>query len=471
MSNSNKKSDFIIIGAGVSGLAAACLLAEKGYRVKVIESHSLAGGCASYFRRKDMLFDVGATTLSGIAFNGPLKQFLDKFPLDIKLKKIDPGVCIHIGNKKIYRHADLKLWQKELIENFPQLSKVKIVKSWDKIEKVNHQAWSLLDSTYSFPPSTFKDYIPLLFKDTFKKIRSLNLLLQNVADYLKIDSNSEYKSLVDQQLLIASQATSDKTPALIGAMALSYLNDTWYCYGGIGHFTRKLKEYAKKELSVDFHFNTEVLDIKKSTPAFHIKTTKGEFSAQQVISSIPIWNTLKLCKSIKKLEKITKKNPVRWGAITGYFRVKLNHNLKTLYHQIHHDKGSYFFSFAASDDELKTADGFRSLTVSTHVDLNSQKFDAAYDLEIMQKLLHKHFDIEELEVIGAGNPNTFIKYTKREAGCVGGIPHDRVGLNLFNYPGHDLGVEGLYQIGDTSFPGQGVVGTIQGAMNLVKKIT
>src|SRR5262245_60623940 len=42
--------DVIIIGAGLAGLAAAAALAERGYRVVVLESRNRCGGRAGSFR-------------------------------------------------------------------------------------------------------------------------------------------------------------------------------------------------------------------------------------------------------------------------------------------------------------------------------------------------------------------------------------------------------------------------------------
>ena len=66
------ENNFIVIGAGYGGIAAASLLQKRGFSVTLLEAHSLIGGCASYFKRKNFLFDVGATTFSGILSHQPL---------------------------------------------------------------------------------------------------------------------------------------------------------------------------------------------------------------------------------------------------------------------------------------------------------------------------------------------------------------------------------------------------------------
>jgi len=48
-----EKYDAIIIGAGLGGLTAGAKLAKEGKKVLLIEQHTIPGGCATTFKRKD----------------------------------------------------------------------------------------------------------------------------------------------------------------------------------------------------------------------------------------------------------------------------------------------------------------------------------------------------------------------------------------------------------------------------------
>ena len=64
--------------------------------VKLLEAHTVSGGCASYFKRKNFIFDVGATTLSGIQKHQPLGKLIANLNLeDIKLKKMDLAMKVY----------------------------------------------------------------------------------------------------------------------------------------------------------------------------------------------------------------------------------------------------------------------------------------------------------------------------------------------------------------------------------------
>ena len=86
--------DFVILGAGVGGLVSANLLAKKGYKVLLLEAHYHCGGCASFYDHRGFSFDVGATTLSGFAYNGPLKK-IEKL-LGLKFEGVEPELPMQI---------------------------------------------------------------------------------------------------------------------------------------------------------------------------------------------------------------------------------------------------------------------------------------------------------------------------------------------------------------------------------------
>lgn len=62
------KSDFdvIVVGAGIGGLTAAAKLCKEGKRTLVLEKHSLAGGYATTFQRRDFTFEAGLHAIDGL---------------------------------------------------------------------------------------------------------------------------------------------------------------------------------------------------------------------------------------------------------------------------------------------------------------------------------------------------------------------------------------------------------------------
>jgi phytoene dehydrogenase-like protein len=75
----------------------------------------------------------------------------------------------------------------------------------------------------------------------------------------------------------------------------------------------------------------------------------------------------------------------------------------------------------------------------------------------------------ETSRVDVGTPVTWENYTQRLDGFVGGIPHD-VARPLFMLPPNQTPFEGLYMIGDSAFPGQGMPAVMLGAWNTVARI-
>ena len=72
--------DTLIIGAGMSGLAAGIRLAQFDRRVLIVERHSLWGGLNSFYKLKGRIFDSGLHALTNFVPKGtpgvPLTRLL-----------------------------------------------------------------------------------------------------------------------------------------------------------------------------------------------------------------------------------------------------------------------------------------------------------------------------------------------------------------------------------------------------------
>lgn len=70
--------DVIIIGAGMGGLVAGTALVDKGYRVLIVEKHSIPGGFTTNFERKDFRFEVSTHLINGCEPGGAIYEELRK---------------------------------------------------------------------------------------------------------------------------------------------------------------------------------------------------------------------------------------------------------------------------------------------------------------------------------------------------------------------------------------------------------
>ncbi|MCP5069678.1 MAG: NAD(P)-binding protein, partial [bacterium] len=70
--------DVIVIGSGLAGLLAGCGLARKGYRVLMLEEHSIPGGCTTNFERKGYRFEASNHVMNGCERGGMTYAQLEK---------------------------------------------------------------------------------------------------------------------------------------------------------------------------------------------------------------------------------------------------------------------------------------------------------------------------------------------------------------------------------------------------------
>jgi phytoene dehydrogenase-like protein len=117
--------DTIIIGAGMSGLAAGIRLAYYDRRVCILERHTTIGGLNSFYRLGGRNFDVGLHAVTNFtpkgAKKGPLARLLrqlrfswDDFSLSPQIgsRIAFPGVSLEFNN-------DFALFESEVARKFP----------------------------------------------------------------------------------------------------------------------------------------------------------------------------------------------------------------------------------------------------------------------------------------------------------------------------------------------------------------
>ena len=85
--------DVVILGAGLSGLAAGIRLAHFGKRVCIVEQHALPGGLNSYYRRGGRLIDVGLHAMTNLAAPDNKRAPLNRLLRQLRLKREDLDLC------------------------------------------------------------------------------------------------------------------------------------------------------------------------------------------------------------------------------------------------------------------------------------------------------------------------------------------------------------------------------------------
>jgi len=100
--------DTIIIGAGMSGLAAGIRLAYFEQRVCILERHYTIGGLNSFYRLRGRDYDVGLHALTNITPKGTKTGPLARLLRQLRLKWDDFAISPQIGSEIAFPHARLR---------------------------------------------------------------------------------------------------------------------------------------------------------------------------------------------------------------------------------------------------------------------------------------------------------------------------------------------------------------------------
>lgn len=117
--------DNIIIGAGLSGLAAGIRLARYGGKTLILERHDRAGGLNSYYHAGGHYMDVGLHAMTNYNPHGPPSAPLLKLARQLKVRLADFGLVPQGHSKIVFPGASLSFtnefahFQDEVAKAFP----------------------------------------------------------------------------------------------------------------------------------------------------------------------------------------------------------------------------------------------------------------------------------------------------------------------------------------------------------------
>lgn len=117
--------DVLIIGAGMSGLAAGIRLAYYGKKVCIVERHHRVGGLNSFYSRGGHKFDVGLHAMTNYVSKGVRLAPLPKLLRQLKLKPEDFALypqrisVIKFPAKTLRFNNDFNFFVQEVVDNFP----------------------------------------------------------------------------------------------------------------------------------------------------------------------------------------------------------------------------------------------------------------------------------------------------------------------------------------------------------------
>jgi phytoene dehydrogenase-like protein len=120
------KVSFLIIGSGLSGLAAALRYARFSPDVCILEKHSRIGGLNSYYYRNDTLIETGLHAITNFAQPNDKKAPLNKLLRQLKLNRnqlqiheqIQSEICFTNRESLVFSN-DFEVFHDQVVSKFP----------------------------------------------------------------------------------------------------------------------------------------------------------------------------------------------------------------------------------------------------------------------------------------------------------------------------------------------------------------
>ena len=275
-----------IIGSGFAGLAAAALLAKKGFQVTIYEKNDQAGGRARIWQQDGFTFDMGPSWYwMPDVFENYFKLFDKKVSDFYDLKQLDPGYRIYFEKDDI---LDIPARMESLEALFEHLEPGSAVKLKEFLKQAEYK-YQVGMGEYVFRPShSITEFIDWrLIRESFK-IQMLTSMSSHVRKYFK---NPKLIKLLEFPVLFLG-ATPQNTPAMYSMMNYADLVlGTWYPLNGMNEIVKAMVKIAEDH-GVKIMLNTEVSHIEVDQKhAKGIETNHGFFAADVVISGADYQHT------------------------------------------------------------------------------------------------------------------------------------------------------------------------------------
>lgn len=271
--------DVIVIGAGFSGLSAACYLAANGYRVRVIEKNECVGGRASVFSEKGFVFDMGPSWYwMPDVFESFFADFGKKTTDYYELVRLNPSYRVVFEGEAMDVPADFH----ELKHLFESKEKGAGKKLEAFMQEARYKYEVGIKKLVYLPCRNISELLDIqLLKGVFK----MDVFTSMRSHVRKYFSHPHLVKLMEFPVIFLG-GHAGQIPALYSLMNYAdAMLGTWYPLGGMGKIPEAIHKLAGS-LGVIFSLNNEVLSIDvKENKAISVKTLQGEFPCDGVICS------------------------------------------------------------------------------------------------------------------------------------------------------------------------------------------
>ncbi|NES82339.1 MAG: C-3',4' desaturase CrtD [Moorea sp. SIO2B7] len=519
---SKGKFRVVVVGAGIGGLTAGALLARRGYDVLVLDQAIVPGGCASTFKRRGFIFDVGATQVAGLEAGGIHKRIFDELEVEIpSATPCDPACAVFLPgeNQPINVWRDPEKWARERQKQFPGSEPF-----WQLMGKLFRASWKFQSRDPVLPPRNLWDLWELVSAVRADTLITIPFTFMTVGDVLRLYGIYEDKRLrtfLDMQLKLYSQVDADETALLYAATALGVSQSPQ----GLFHLQGSMQVLSDRLVKALEKYGGKLL-MRHTVEGIHTesggvtgvtirKQKTGEVwteFADQVVANVTVQNLVNLLQdkdskktrinqfvgwvrnsvthnfSLQSLYKNrVKKLPSPSGAFVVYLGVDRSAipdqcppHLQFLYDYdgIIGENNSLFVSVSKPGDG-RAPEGKATIIASSFTDTQMWWKGTKEDYDLLKEeytkeaiyRLGKYFHLTPETLIHqeVATPRTFARFTAREQGIVGGIGQRIATFGPFGIATRTP-IKHLWLVGDSTHPGEGTAGVSYSARTVVRQI-
>lgn len=473
--------DAIAIGSGMGALVTATQLAAKGAKVLVLERYLIPGGSAGYFDREGYRFDVGASMIFGFGSEGTTNLLTRALAaVDQTMETVPDPVQIHYhlpNHLDLKVHRDYEEFVRELSDRFPHEAR--------GIRAFYGECWDIFNCLNSMELLSLEEpryLMRVFFQNPGACLGLVKYLPQNVGEIARRHIHDpELLKFIDMECYCWSVVPADLTPAINGGMVFSdrHYGGINYPKGGVGQIAQKLANGLEK-YGGEIRYGTRVTEvITEGGRAVGVRLASGEeLRAKRIISNATRWDTFNgllkktpLPPSEKRWQGRYKKSPSFLSLHLGVRAEALkpgtecHHILLEDWAKLEDAYGTIFVSIPTLLDPSLAPENRHILHVFTPAWIEDWQglSPSAYgekkerlSTELISRLAAIAPNLADfIEYKEVGTPRTHRRFLGREDGTYGPIPRRKL-LGLLGMPFNRTAVPGLYCVGDSTFPGQGL---------------
>jgi len=474
--------DVVVIGSGIGGLVTASQLAVKGAKVLVLERYLIPGGSGGSFRREGYTFDVGASMIFGFGQKGHT-NLLTRALADVG------EVCETIADPaqlEYHLPAGLDVAVDRDYESFVARLSARFPHEAQGIRAFYDTCWSVFNCLDAMPLLSLEDpaYLAkVFFRAPLACLGLARWLPVNVGDVArKHIQDPALLKFIDMECFCWSVMPADLTPMINAGMVFSdrHAGGINYPKGGVGVIAQKLVAGLERHggaIRYKARVTKVLLDNGK---AIGVQIAGGEeIRARRVVSNATRWDTfggLIEAQDTPAQERTWRR---RYKPSPSFLSLHLgveaslipagthcHHLLLEDWQAMEDEQGVVFVSMpslldpslappdrhivhAFSPSSIEAWTGLEPAAYAAKKQADSDRLIARLEAAILPGLAAA---IRHREV---GTPRSHRRFLGRSGGSYGPVPALRL-PGLLPMPFNRTAIPGLYCVGDSCFPGQGL---------------